>query len=110
MLFGASGMCGCMVLLAILGYLWQDHALKGTNIAQTVFLFAFLFFFAFGWQGMAWLYQVEVVPLRIRGPANALSTSANWLFNFVLVEPFPFFQLILEFILMVPTVLSSLLP
>ncbi|KAF1972620.1 general substrate transporter, partial [Bimuria novae-zelandiae CBS 107.79] len=85
MLFGASGMCLCMVLLTILGYLWQDHGVDGANIAQTVFLFAFLFFFAFGWQGMAWLYQVEVVPLRIRGPANALSTSGNWLFNFVVV-------------------------
>lgn len=85
MMFGASGMCLCMVLLAILGYLWEDHAVHGTNIAQTVFLFGFLFFFAIGWQGMAWLYQVEVVPLRIRGPANALSTSANWLFNFVSV-------------------------
>ncbi|KAJ4350396.1 uncharacterized protein N0V89_009017 [Didymosphaeria variabile] len=85
MLFGATGMCVCMVLLAVLGYLWQDQGLRGTNIAQTVFLFGYLFFFAMGWQGMAWLYQVEVVPLRIRGPANALSTSANWLFNFVVV-------------------------
>lgn len=83
MLFGATGMCLCMVLLSILGYLWQDRRVAGTNIAQTVFLFAYLFFFAVGWQGMAWLYQVEVVPLRIRGPANALSTSANWLMNFV---------------------------
>jgi len=83
MLFGASGMCVCMCLLAVLGYLWTEHALENTNIAQTVFLFGFLSFFAVGWQGMAWLYQVEVVPLRIRGPANALSTSVNWLFNFV---------------------------
>ncbi|KAF2439462.1 hypothetical protein P171DRAFT_501606 [Karstenula rhodostoma CBS 690.94] len=85
MLFGATGMCVCMVLLTVLGYLWQDRGVQGTNIAQTVFLFGYLFFFAMGWQGMAWLYQVEVVPLRIRGPANALSTSANWLFNFVVV-------------------------
>lgn len=83
MLFGATGMCVCMVLLTVLGYLWKDHTIYGTNIAQTVFLFAYLFFFAMGWQGMAWLYQVEVVPLRIRGPANALSTSANWMFNFL---------------------------
>lgn len=83
MMFGAAGMCLCMVLLTVLLYLWQVHAVGGTNIAATIFLFAFSTFFAIGWQGMAWLYQVEVVPLRIRGPANALSTSANWLFNFV---------------------------
>jgi hypothetical protein len=81
MMFGAAGMCLCMVLLTVLLFLWQVHGVQGTNIAATVFLFGFSTFFAIGWQGMAWLYQVEVVPLRIRGPANALSTSANWLFN-----------------------------
>lgn len=34
---------------------------------------------------MTWLYPAEIVPLRIRAPANALSTSANWLFNFMVV-------------------------
>lgn len=28
------------------------------------------------------LYPAEVTPLRIRAPANALSTATNWLFNF----------------------------
>ena len=27
---------------------------------------------------MTWLYPAEIVPLRIRAPANALATSANW--------------------------------
>jgi Na+/melibiose symporter-like transporter len=90
MMFGASGMCLCMVLLTVLFYLWKVHNVSGTNIAATVFLFGFQTFFAIGWQGMAWLYQVEIVPLRIRGPANALSTSANWLFNFMYVsQPTP---------------------
>ncbi|KAK4138983.1 MFS general substrate transporter, partial [Trichocladium antarcticum] len=35
--------------------------------------------------GMTWLYPAEIVPLRIRAPANALSTSANWIFNFLVV-------------------------
>ena len=83
MMFGSAGMSGCMVLLTIMTYLWQVHDIAGSNIAAAVFLFAFNTFFAIGWQGMAWLYQVEIVPLRVRGPANALSTSANWLFNFV---------------------------
>ena len=81
MLFGASGMCLCMVLLTIMQYLSRG----GSLIAGTVFIFAYLAFFAIGWQGTAWLYQVEIIPLRIRGPANALSTSANWLTNFVVV-------------------------
>jgi hypothetical protein len=34
---------------------------------------------------MTWLYPAEIVPLRIRAPANALFTSANWIFNFLVV-------------------------
>ena len=29
--------------------------------------------------------QAEIVPLRIRAPANAFSTSANWIFNWLIV-------------------------
>lgn len=29
------------------------------------------------------LYPAEIVPLRIRAPANAFSTTANWIFNFM---------------------------
>jgi len=85
MMFGATGMCVCMILITILQYLWSEHGNQAGRIASTVFLFIFSIFFAIGWQGMAWLYQVEIVPLRIRGPANGLSTSANWLLNFVIV-------------------------
>jgi hypothetical protein len=35
--------------------------------------------------GMTWLYPAEIVPLKIRAPSNALSTSANWAFNFMVV-------------------------
>lgn len=85
LMFGASGMSGCMILITITQYLWQIHEINAGRVASTVFLFAFSIFFAIGWQGMAWLYQVEIVPLRIRGPANALSTKGNWIFNFMYV-------------------------
>lgn len=85
MMFGSAGMSGCMVLLTILQYLWWEHDVNAARITGTVALFGFSVFFAIGWQGMAWLYQVEIVPLRIRGPANGISTSANWILNFVIV-------------------------
>jgi hypothetical protein len=87
MMFGASGMSGCMILLTITQYLYTVQGHNAARIASTVFLFVFSMFFAIGWQGMAWLYQVEIVPLRIRGPANAISTMGNWLINFVQVIP-----------------------
>ena len=59
------------------------------GIGQAVFLFVFNTFFAIGWLGMTWLYPAEIVPLRIRAPTNALSTSANWIFNFMVVMSTP---------------------
>ncbi|KAG1727019.1 general substrate transporter [Suillus lakei] len=81
MLFGAVGQCITMILLAVLG------SVRGTGaqIMSAVLLFVFNSFFAIGWLGMTWLYPAEIVGLEIRAPANALSTSSNWIFNFVVV-------------------------
>lgn len=79
MLFGTSGMLVCMIILTIM----LEVNTRASLDAGTAFVWVFCVFWAVGWQGMSWLYQVEIVPLRIRGPANALSTGANWLANFV---------------------------
>ncbi|KAM3074301.1 hypothetical protein ACMFMG_002887 [Clarireedia jacksonii] len=86
MLFGAAGMSGSMVILSIMTYL-SERNIGGSSpgIVSAVFLFVFNTFFAIGWLGMSWLYPAEIVPLRIRAPANGLSTSANWIFNFMVV-------------------------
>ncbi|KAJ6014496.1 hypothetical protein N7540_009087 [Penicillium herquei] len=86
MLVGAAGMSISMVVLAICTS-FEGQSKPG--IAAAVFLFVFNTFFAFGWLGMTWLYPAEIVPLRIRAPANALSTSANWIFNFMVVMVTP---------------------
>ena len=85
MLFGAAGMSISMAILAGTASAGTDSA----NIAVIVFLFVFNTFFAIGWLGMTWLYPSEIVPLRIRAPANALSTSANWIFNLCVSSPPP---------------------
>lgn len=85
MLIGAAGMSISMAVLA--GANWRLEALDDSKagIVQAVFLFVFNTFFAIGWLGMTWLYPAEIVPLRIRAPTNALATSANWIFNFMVV-------------------------
>lgn len=82
MLFGAVGQASTMAVLAGVDSMSGN---KGAQIAVVVLLFVFNTFFAVGWLGMTWLYPAEIVPLRIRAPANALSTSANWIFNFLVV-------------------------
>ncbi|KAH0336210.1 general substrate transporter, partial [Aureobasidium melanogenum] len=81
MIFGAAGQAASMAILA--GTTSRTSSAMG--ITAAVFLFVFNTFFAIGWLGMTWLYPAEIVPLRIRAPANALSTSANWIFNFMVV-------------------------
>ncbi|EAL89485.1 hypothetical protein KXW98_005644 [Aspergillus fumigatus] len=81
MLFGAAGMSISMVILAVTASLGTD----ASKVACAVFLFVFNTFFAIGWLGMTWLYPAEIVPLKIRAPANALATSSNWIFNFMVV-------------------------
>jgi hypothetical protein len=75
--------------MAVLAICTSFKGQSGPGIGAAVFLFVFNTFFAWGWLGMTWLYPAEIVPLRIRAPANALSTSANWAFNFMVVMVTP---------------------
>ena len=84
MLFGAAGQALGMAALTI-STKFSDQGNKHAGVSSAFFLFFFNTMFAWGWLGMTWLYPAEIVPLRIRAPANALSTSANWLFNFMVV-------------------------
>ena len=79
MLFGAAGMSFCMIILTISD---EIHS-TSSGIAETVFLFMFNTVFAVGWLGMTWLYPAEIVPLKIRAPSNAVSTTGNWIWNFM---------------------------
>ena len=81
MIFGAAGQALSMVILAIMAKLGGT----GPGIVAATFLFIFNTFFAIGWLGMTWLYPAEIVPVRIRAQSNALSTSANWIWNFMVV-------------------------
>lgn len=74
MIFGAIGMTATMSIIAGT----NAYPGKATGIVATVNLFLFNTFFSVGWLGITWLYPAEIVPLAIRAPANALSTSANW--------------------------------
>jgi hypothetical protein len=46
--------------------------------------YLFVASFAPTWGPVSWTYPPELFPLRVRGKAVALATSANWAFNFAL--------------------------
>lgn len=86
MLFGAVGMS---ISMAVLAGATSNIDNKACGYVATVMLFVFNSFFAIGWLGMTWLYPAEITPLSIRAPANAISTTANWAFNFMVVMVTP---------------------
>ena len=46
--------------------------------------YLFVASYAPSWGPVSWIYPPELFPLRVRGKAVALATSANWAFNFAL--------------------------
>nr|SIP56033.1 putative Sugar Porter [Yarrowia yakushimensis] len=94
MLFGTVGQAITMGILAGTVYAAssiQDGGLDKpqAGIAAAVFLFVFNTFFSIGWLGMSWLYPAEIAPIEIRALSQGLSTSANWVFNFLVVMVTP---------------------
>ncbi|PWZ00594.1 putative sugar transporter [Testicularia cyperi] len=89
MLFGAAGQMISMVILAVMDAPSVKNSSDAPAVVSVIFYFLFNTFFAIGWLGMSWLYPAEITPLAIRAQANGISTSSNWLFNFLVVMVTP---------------------
>ena len=68
-----------------------DGVLEASTLVQgpaskAVIACSYLFVASFAptWGPVSWIYPPELYPLRVRGKAVALATSANWAFNFAL--------------------------
>ncbi|KAJ8099018.1 general substrate transporter [Lipomyces tetrasporus] len=61
------------------------------NASRTILACSYLVVgtFAVTWAPVSWIYQAEVVPLRIRVRSVSLSTASNWVFNFMLALGVP---------------------
>ncbi|WEW61135.1 high affinity glucose transporter [Emydomyces testavorans] len=61
---------------------WQIYGPPSKMIIAGSYLFVASF--APSWGPVSWIYPPELFPLRVRGKAVALCTSANWAFNFAI--------------------------
>lgn len=63
----------------------ESMVITGTP-ARAVIASTYLFVASYAptWGPVSWTYPPELYPLRLRGKAVALATSANWAFNFAL--------------------------
>lgn len=98
LLIGAALMCVCLTVNAVLFGVYGRDPYPGefTSTAESMAVsgppakaiiastLLFVASFAPTWGPVSWTYPPELFPLRVRGKAVALATSANWIFNFAL--------------------------
>ncbi|KAK1225520.1 hypothetical protein PQX77_011539 [Marasmius sp. AFHP31] len=90
MMWGAAGQCVCYILIT--GLLSQAN---GTDTGAkfgagaTAFFFVYYVFFGICWQGVPWLYPVEINSLAMRTKGAALGTASNWISNYIVVQITP---------------------
>ncbi|KKY25055.1 putative hexose carrier protein [Phaeomoniella chlamydospora] len=80
-LIGTIGQCLSMMLTMACLIPNTPGPAKGAALG----LFLYIAFFGATWLPLPWLYPAELSPIKTRAKANAVSTCANWLFNFVIV-------------------------
>jgi sugar porter (SP) family MFS transporter len=88
-----AGVAGMVVSLAVLGLAFREaQPGAGGNVLGLITvacLMAYIVFFAFSLGPIVWLMISEIFPYRVRGPAIAVSTAANWAANFLVASSFP---------------------
>ncbi|CAO3700999.1 hypothetical protein G6F70_007917 [Rhizopus microsporus] len=76
----------CMIIVAIITALfqhdWPNHTAEGW--VSVAFIYVFIANFAYGWGPIAWVIPSEIFPLRARAKAMSVTTSANWMCNFII--------------------------
>lgn len=82
-MISGTGMCACMVALAISNSFGSGN--YQASIVSAVFIFLFNSFYPIGFLGGNFLYCTEVAPMRLRVAMSSLSTANHWLWNFVVV-------------------------
>ncbi|KAK6971730.1 hexose carrier protein [Favolaschia claudopus] len=91
LLFAFAGIALSNVPAAANSSSGAPQAIYGTRYGAgaTVFFFLYYLFFGICWQGVPWLYPVEINSLSMRTKGAALATAINWLSNYIIVEITP---------------------
>nr|QMS54609.1 hexose transporter [Gongronella sp. w5] len=86
LMVAAVAMTVCMVVIAVIVGLfeddWPNHTAAGWTAVAFVYLYIANFAYSFG--PLGWVIPAEMFPLRIRSKAMSITTSANWMNNFII--------------------------
>ncbi|SAM01745.1 hypothetical protein [Absidia glauca] len=61
---------------------WPNHTKEGW--VAVAFIYIYIANFAYSWGPIGWVIPAEIFPLSVRSKAMAISTSANWMCNFII--------------------------
>ena len=91
LILGALGMCMSHIIIAAITGVYSDSfaAHKSAGWAGVAFVYIFIANFAYSWGPVGWVLPSEIMPLSIRSKAMSISTSANWMMNFVVGRATP---------------------
>ncbi|EWG40790.1 hypothetical protein FVEG_03064 [Fusarium verticillioides 7600] len=86
-----SVMAATMAVQAGLIYQVENNTATAhaAGIAAAAMLFVFQGAFTIGFQATVWVYPSEILPLRLRQRGSSISTAANWIFNYMIVQITP---------------------
>ncbi|KAK0200264.1 general substrate transporter [Desarmillaria ectypa] len=85
LMWGAAGQAVCYIFISAL----LSHGGTNYGAAATAFFFVYYIFFGICWQGVPWLYPVEINSLSMRTMGAALATGSNWISNYCVVQATP---------------------
>ncbi|KAG5175422.1 general substrate transporter [Tribonema minus] len=88
--YGAAGMTITLLVVCLLSSDLADYK-NDAAVSWTIVGFCALYVvnFAFSWGPVGWIVPAEIFPLDLRGKGMSLTTSANWLWNFIIGKVTP---------------------
>lgn len=90
LMLGAAGQAIAMAVIAVCVKLSVEDNNLAAGTAGVIFVMVYIATYSgFAWVATPWLYPTEINLLRYRNQGAALATSANWLWNFVVVKITP---------------------
>lgn len=89
LVLGHTGGGFSMLMIAILLSFQNSSFSKQTSSAAVAFFFTFQLVFGASANCIPWVLVPELLPLHARSKGTAIGISANWLWNFVVVEITP---------------------
>ncbi|KAJ3128483.1 hypothetical protein HK098_004378 [Nowakowskiella sp. JEL0407] len=81
LIYGALVMAISHILVCI--FVGQARVNPALGWGAIIFVYTYIIGFAATWGPVAWVYQSEIFPLRVRARGTGLCTMSNWMWNAV---------------------------